>query len=73
MSTRDFGFHRILKKHPSSESTYDIGMTFIPWLFHALGKYLSVDVMEPLRTELYGCMRRSQWRDLHSLSVELTP
>lgn len=33
MLTGDFGFHRILKKHPSSESAYDIEMTFIPWLF----------------------------------------
>lgn len=52
MLTGDFGFHRILKKHPSSESAYDIEMTFIPWLFRGLGKYLSVNVIEPLRTEL---------------------
>lgn len=31
----------ILKESPSSESAYDIGVTFIPWLFHGLGKYLS--------------------------------
>lgn len=41
MLTKVSDFHMILKESPSSESAYDTEVTFITWLFHGLGKYLS--------------------------------
>lgn len=42
MLTKNSGFHRISKESPSSdsESAYDTGMPFMPWLFQGM-KYLS--------------------------------